>query len=57
MRELIAAPLSGLDLCQHYGHHQSPAIRADELIFCSGMVAIQPEIGEREHGTVTTEVR
>ena len=56
MRELIAAPLSGLDLCQHYGHHQSPAIRADELIFCSGMVAIQPEIGEREHGTVTTEV-
>jgi len=55
--ELITAPLPGLDLRRHYGHHQSPAIRADELIFCSGMVAIQPEIGEREPGTVTTEVR
>src|SRR6266480_769350 len=57
MRELIAAPLSGLDLCQHYGHHQSPAIRAGGLIFCSGMVAIHPETGEREHGTVTSEAR
>ena len=57
MRELITAPLPGLGLRRHYGHHQSPAIRADELIFCSGMVAIQPEIGEREPGTVTTEAR
>jgi len=57
MRELIAAPLSGLDLCQHYGHHQSPAIRAGGLIFCSGMVAIHPETGERKHGTVTSEAR
>ena len=30
MRELIPAPLPGLDLRQHYGHHQSPAIRAGE---------------------------
>src|SRR5712671_7739557 len=57
MRELIAAPLSGLDLCQHSGHHQSPAIRAGGLIFCSGMVAIDPDTGEREHGTVTSEAR
>ena len=27
------------------------------LIFCSGMVAINPETGEREHGTVTSEPR
>jgi len=27
------------------------------LIFCSGMVAINPEAGEREHGTVTSEAR
>ena len=57
MRELIAAPLPGLDLRRHYGHHQSPAIRAGGLIFCSGMVAIHPETGEREHGTVTSEAR
>src|SRR5438067_6139656 len=57
MREIIAAPCPRLDLRIHYGHHQSPAIRAGGLIFCSGMVAIHPETGEREHGTVTSEAR
>lgn len=40
-----------------YGHHQSPAIRAGGLVFCSGMVALDPASGEREHGTVTSETR
>jgi 2-iminobutanoate/2-iminopropanoate deaminase len=57
MREVIAAPIPGLDLRREYGHHQSPAIRAGGLVFCSGMVAINPETGEREHGTVTSETR
>ena len=57
MRDVIPAPVAGLDLRREYGHHQSPAIRAGGLIFCSGMVAINPETGEREHGTVTSEVR
>jgi 2-iminobutanoate/2-iminopropanoate deaminase len=57
MREIIAAPCPGLDLRIHYGHHQSPAIRAGGFIFCSGMVAIHPDAGEREHGTVTSETR
>jgi len=57
MRDVIPAPGTGLDLRQEYGHHQSPAIRAGGLIFCSGMVAINPETGEREHGTVTSEAR
>jgi len=39
------------------GYHQSPANRAAGLIFCSGMLAINPETGEREHGTVTSEAR
>ena len=47
----------GLDLRRHYGLHQSPAIRARGLIFCSGMVAVHPETGEREHGTVSSETR
>jgi 2-iminobutanoate/2-iminopropanoate deaminase len=55
MRDVIAAPLPGLDLRREYGHHQSPAIRAGGLIFCSGMVAIDPATGERQHGTVTSE--
>ena len=57
MRDVIPAPVPGLDLGREYGHHQSPAIRAGGLIFCSGMVAINPETGEREHGTVTSEAR
>jgi 2-iminobutanoate/2-iminopropanoate deaminase len=57
MREIIAAPTPGLDLRHHYGHHQTPAIRAGGLIFCSGMIAVNPETGEREHGTVTSETR
>jgi 2-iminobutanoate/2-iminopropanoate deaminase len=57
MRDVISAPAPGLDLGREYGHHQSPAIRAGGLIFCSGMVAINPESGEREHGTVTSETR
>ena len=57
MREVIAAPVPGLDLRREYGHHQSPAIRAGGFVFCSGMVAVDPETGEREHGTVTSETR
>jgi len=55
MRDVIAAPATGLDLRQHYGHHQSPAIRAGGLIFCSGMLPVDPQTGERRHGTLTSE--
>jgi enamine deaminase RidA (YjgF/YER057c/UK114 family) len=27
------------------------------MVFCSGMVAIEPQSGERRHGTVTSEAR
>ena len=57
MREVIPAPVLGLDLRREYGHHQSPAIRAGGMVFCSGMVAIDPQSGERQHGTVTSEAR
>ena len=43
MREVIPAPVPGLDLRREYGHHQSPAIRAGGMVFCSGMVAIDPQ--------------
>src|SRR6516165_10921541 len=57
MREVIPAPVPGLYLHREYGHHQSPAIRAGGVVFCSGMVAIDPQSGERQHGTVTSEAR
>src|SRR5260370_35421480 len=57
MRDVIAAPATGLDLRQHYGHHQSPAIRAGGLIFCSGMLPVDPQTGERRHGTLTSEAQ
>lgn len=57
MRDVIPAPVPGLDLGREYGHHQNPMIRGGGLIFCSGMVAINPKSGEREHGTVTSETR
>src|SRR3954466_128529 len=55
MRDVIPAPVPGLDLRREYSHWQSPAVRAGGLVFCSGMVAINPETGKREHGTVTSE--
>ncbi len=55
VREEIFAPSPGLDFQAGFGHHQSLAIRAGGLVFCSGMLAINPETGEREHGTVGSE--
>jgi 2-iminobutanoate/2-iminopropanoate deaminase len=57
IREAIAAPSPGLDFAALFGHHQSSAIRCGGLIFCSGMLAIDPQTGERQHGTVTSECR
>jgi enamine deaminase RidA (YjgF/YER057c/UK114 family) len=56
-RRIIEPPTPGLDLGRGYGLHQSCAVCARGLVFCSGMVAIDPETGEREHGTVTSETR
>ena len=57
MRDVIPAPVTGLDLSREYGHHQSPAIRAGGLIFSSGMVAINPATWEPAHGTVAAQTR
>ena len=54
-RQVIPPPAPGLDFRRHYGHHQSPAIRAGGLIFCSGMLPVDAETGERRHGTLTEE--
>jgi 2-iminobutanoate/2-iminopropanoate deaminase len=56
-REILPPPAPGLDFAAGFGHPQSCAVRAGGLIFCSGMLAINPQTGEREHGTVASETR
>jgi len=55
MLDIIAPPRPGLDLRQHYGHWQSPAVRAGGFVFCSGLLPVDAETGERRHGTLTEE--
>jgi 2-iminobutanoate/2-iminopropanoate deaminase len=57
LRDIIEPPSAGLDMRANFGMPQSAAVRANGLIFVSGMVAIDPETGEREHGTVTSETK
>src|SRR5262249_16319683 len=64
---------SYVDGGQHARGHSSPATRPRSsprirpspergnprrwVVFCSGIVAVDPETGERQHGTVTSEAR
>lgn len=48
-------PCRGLDMAAGYGWVQSTAICAEGYLFISGVVAIDPESGERLNGTVTSE--
>jgi len=58
IRKILFAPNHlGLEFSRTFGYPQSCAVEAGGLIFCSGMVAVNPITGEREHGTVTSETR
>ncbi len=48
-------PRRGLDMAAGYGWVQSTAIRAGDYLFVSGVVAIDPDSGERLNGTLTSE--
>ena len=54
-RIVVAPPVRGLDMAAGYGWVQSAAIRAGGYVFVSGVVAIDPDSGERMNGTVTSE--
>jgi 2-iminobutanoate/2-iminopropanoate deaminase len=56
-KSLLVSKHPGLDFSRVFGYPQSCAVEAGGLIFCSGMVAVNPVTGEREHGTVTSETR
>lgn len=55
VREIIRPPAPGLDALAQYGQWQSVAVRAAGFVFCSGVVAVDPETGDRLLGTVASE--
>jgi 2-iminobutanoate/2-iminopropanoate deaminase len=54
-RIVVPPPCRGLDMAAGYGWVQSTAIRAGDYLFVSGVVAIDPDSGERLNGTLTSE--
>ena len=56
-RAAIAPENSAFDLSRNLNPPLSPAIRAGEFVFVSGLVAIDQATGERMHGTVAAETR
>src|SRR3954466_11058978 len=54
-RMVVPAPRAGLDMAAGYGWGQSAAIRAGDYVFVSGIVAVDPQTGERLNGTLTSE--
>jgi 2-iminobutanoate/2-iminopropanoate deaminase len=55
VRIVVPPPRPGLDMAAHYGWVQSTAVRAGDYLFVSGVVAVDPESGERLNGTLTNE--
>ncbi|HSA71880.1 MAG TPA: hypothetical protein VLF65_20065 [Burkholderiales bacterium] len=53
-RIVVPPPRPGLDMAAGYGWAQSTAIRAGDFVFASGIVAIDPESGERLNGTLAS---
>src|SRR4051812_37467266 len=56
-REVVAPADKTLDAARSLNLPVSPAIRAGEFVFVSGLVAIDPATGERMLGTVAAETR
>lgn len=54
-RTVVPPPCPALDMAANYGWPQSTAIRAGGYLFVSGIVAIDPQTGERQNGTLTAE--
>jgi len=56
-RIVVSPPRPGLDMRAHYGWVQSAAIRCGDYVFVSGIVAVDPQSGERLNGTLASEAQ
>lgn len=56
-REIIQPKNPQLNASKKQGLPHSPGVKANGLVFLSGMLSIDPATGERKHGTVASETR
>jgi 2-iminobutanoate/2-iminopropanoate deaminase len=55
MREVIAPPTPGLDAAKASNKPQSMVVRGGAFLFVAGLIAVDPQTGERIPGTTTQE--
>jgi 2-iminobutanoate/2-iminopropanoate deaminase len=56
-RELLIPGNTRLDYPKTFALPHAVGVRAGDFIFLSGLIAIDPETGERAHGTTVSETR
>ena len=57
LREVIAAPLSGIGTMRAFDQPASLAVRGGAFVFVSGLTAFDPATGAAIRGTASTETR
>jgi 2-iminobutanoate/2-iminopropanoate deaminase len=56
-RQAIAPPGERLDAPKNFGLPYATGVKAGDFIFLSGLIAVEPQTGERAHGTTVSETR
>ena len=56
-RLAIAPTDANLDIPKTFGLPYATGVRAGDFVFLSGLIAIDPQTGERAHGTTVNETR
>jgi 2-iminobutanoate/2-iminopropanoate deaminase len=57
IRNAVSPANSKLDIPKTFSLPHATGIKAGEFIYLSGLIAADPETGERAHGTVASETR
>jgi 2-iminobutanoate/2-iminopropanoate deaminase len=56
-REVMSPPVGALDVAGSLGQPASTVVRGGDFLFVSGLVAVDPQSGERVRGTTVSESR
>ena len=56
-RAVVSPPVPGLDVAIGLNQPASSMVRGGPFLFVSGLCAVDPETGQRIHGTTVTETR